>query len=188
MTWPATNALRAGLLSLLLLAIVLTAVAQSLVACQQARAKADSIFDHHMQQMAHALRNGVAMPTITALDAELAGSDDFDLVMRVWSAEGARLFHFSAKGELPQRAVLGFSERRVAKAWYRVYALQTQTQVIQVAQNIAPRRATPRHAMARTLALRTVAPIVWMAPLLIVIAWWVGERFAAAGGVRTPGR
>jgi two-component system OmpR family sensor kinase len=144
MAWPATNALRAGLLSLLLLAIMLTAAVQSLVACQQARAKADSIFDHHMQQMAHALRNGVAMPTMTVLDAELAGSDDFDLVMRVWSAEGARLFHFSAKGELPQRAVLGFSEMRVAKAWYRVYALQTQTQVIQVAQNsAAPRRATP---------------------------------------------
>jgi len=35
MTWPATNALRAGLLSLLLLAIVLTAVAQSLVACHK---------------------------------------------------------------------------------------------------------------------------------------------------------
>jgi two-component system OmpR family sensor kinase len=168
MVWPATNSLRARLLGLLLLAIVLTAAAQSLVVYRQARAEADSIFDYHMQQMAQALRNGVTMPTMPALDDELAGSDDFDFVVQVWSAEGARLFHSSAKGELPQRAVLGFSEMRVAGAPYRVYSLQTRSQVIQVAQEMAPRRV-----MARTLALRTVAPIVWMAPLLMLIAWWV---------------
>ncbi len=168
MAWPATNSLRARLLGLLLLAIVLTAAAQSLVVYQQARAEADSIFDYHMQQMAQALRNGVTMPTMPALDDELTGSDDFDFVVQVWSVEGARLFHSSAKGELPQRAVIGFSEMRVAGAPYRVYSLQTRTQVIQVAQDMAPRRT-----MARTLALRTVAPIVWMAPLLMLIAWWV---------------
>jgi two-component system OmpR family sensor kinase len=168
MVWPATNSLRARLLGLLLLAIVLTAAAQSLVVYRQARAEADSIFDYHMQQMAQALRNGVTMPTMPALDDELAGSDDFDFVVQVWSAEGVRLFHSSAKGELPQRAVLGFSEMRVAGAPYRVYSLQTRSQVIQVAQEMAPRRV-----MARTLALRTVAPIVWMAPLLMLIAWWV---------------
>lgn len=168
MAWPATNSLRARLLGLLLLAIVLTATAQSLVVYRQARAEADSIFDYHMQQMAQALRYGVPIPTRPVLDDELAGSDDFDFVVQVWSADGARLFQSSAKGELPQHAVIGFSEMRVAGAPYRVYSLQTRTQVIQVAQDMAPRRA-----MARTLALRTVAPIVWMAPLLMLIAWWV---------------
>ena len=168
MVWPATHSLRARLLGLLLLAIVLTATAQSLVVYQQARAEADSIFDYHMQQMAQALRNGVPIPTMPVIDDELAGSDDFDFVVQVWSADGAQLFQSSAKGDLPQRAVLGFSEMRVAGAPHRVYSLQTQTQVIQVAQDMAPRRA-----MARTLALRTVAPIVWMAPLLMLIAWWV---------------
>lgn len=168
MAWPATHSLRARLLGLLLLAIVLTAAAQSLVVYQQARAEADSIFDYHMQQMAQALRNGVTMPSLPVLDDEFTGSDDFDFVVQVWSADGARLFQSSARGELPQRAVLGFSEMRVAGAPYRVYSLQTRTQVIQVAQDMAPRRA-----MARTLALRTVAPIVWMAPFLMLIAWWV---------------
>ena len=168
MSWSATNSLRARLLGLLLLAIVLTATAQSLVVYQQARAEADSIFDYHMQQMAQALRNGVPLPTMPVLDDELTGSDDFDFVVQVWSVEGARLFHSGAKGELPQRAVIGFSEMWVAGAPYRVYSLQTRTQVIQVAQEMAARRA-----MARTLALRTVAPIVWMAPLLMLIAWWV---------------
>jgi two-component system, OmpR family, sensor kinase len=168
MAWLATNSLRARLLGLLLLAIVLTAAAQSVVVYQQARAEADSIFDYHMQQMAQALRNGVSMPRLPALDDELAGVDDFDFVVQVWSADGAQLFQSSARGELPQRAVLGFSEMRVAGAPFRVYSLQTRSQVIQVAQDMAPRRA-----MARTLALRTVAPILWMAPLLMLLAWWV---------------
>jgi two-component system OmpR family sensor kinase len=168
MTWLATNSLRARLLGLLLLAIVLTSAAQSLVVYQQARAEADSIFDYHMQQMAQALRNGVTMPSLPALDDELAGTDNFDFVVQVWSTDGAQLFQSSARGELPQRAVLGFSEMRVADSPYRVYSLQTRSQVIQVAQEMAPRRA-----MARTLALRTVGPILWMAPLLMLVAWWV---------------
>lgn len=168
MPWPATHSLRARLLGLLLLAIVLTAAAQSLVVYQQARAEADSIFDYHMQQMAQALRNGVSMPNLPALDESLTGSDDFDFVVQVWSVDGARLFQSSARGELPERAVLGFSEMRVAGSPYRVYSVQTRSQVIQVAQDMAPRRA-----MARTLALRTVAPILWMAPLLMLLAWWV---------------
>ena len=166
--WPATNSLRARLLGLLLLAIVLTATAQSLVVYRLARAEADGIFDYHMQQMAQALRNGVAMPTMPALDDELTGSDDFDFVVQVWSVDGTRLFRSGAKAELPQQPAMGFSEMQVAGAPYRVYSLQTRTQVIQVAQDMAPRRA-----MARTLALRTVAPIVWMAPLLMLVAWWV---------------
>ena len=168
MAWLATNSLRARLLGLLLLAIVLTAAAQSLVVYQQARSEADSIFDYHMQQMAQALRNGVTMPSLPALDDELAGTDNFDFVVQVWSTDGAQLFQSSARGELPQRAVLGFSEMRVADSPYRVYSLQTRSQVIQVAQEMAPRRA-----MARTLALRTVGPILWMAPLLMLVAWWV---------------
>ena len=168
MAWLATNSLRARLLGLLLLAIVLTAAAQSVVVYQQARAEADSIFDYHMQQMAQALRNGVSMPSLPTLDDELAGADNFDFVVQVWSADGAQLFQSSARGELPQHAVLGFSEMRVAGTPFRVYSLQTRSQVIQVAQDMAPRRA-----MARTLALRTVAPIVWMAPLLMLLAWWV---------------
>ena len=168
MAWLATNSLRARLLGLLLLAIVLTAAAQSVVVYQQARAEADSIFDYHMQQMAQALRNGVSMPSLPALDDEFAGTDNFDFVVQVWSADGVQLFQSSARGELPQRAVLGFSEMRVAGAPFRVYSVQTRSQVIQVAQDMAPRRA-----MARTLALRTVAPILWMAPLLMLLAWWV---------------
>jgi two-component system, OmpR family, sensor kinase len=161
------HSLRARLLGLLLLAILLTALAQAFVVYGEARAEADSIFDYHMQQMAQALRTGVAMPDLPALDEELTGEKGFDFLVQVWSNDGLTVFQSRAGAALPQRAVLGFSEVRVRNTPYRVFSMQTRTQVIQVAQDMGPRRA-----MARSLAWRTVAPILWMAPLLMLVAWW----------------
>lgn len=167
MAWSPRHSLRARLLGLLLLAIVLTATAQALVVYREARAEADAIFDYHMEQMAQALRTGVAIPALP-LEEEIAEAGGFDFVVQVWSLDGSPVFQSAPPGQLPQRAVLGFSEMRVGGAPFRVYSLQTRFQVIQVAQDLAPRRG-----MARALALRTVAPIVWMAPLLMLLAWWV---------------
>lgn len=167
MVWAIRNSLRARLLGLLLLAIVMTALAQAFVVYREARAEADAIFDYHMQQMAQALRTGVAMPELPALDENLTGEKGFDFLVQVWSNDGLSVFQSQAGAALPQRAVLGFSEVRVRNMPYRVYALQTRSQVIQVAQDMGPRRD-----MARSLAWRTVAPVLWMAPLLMLVAWW----------------
>ena len=161
------HSLRARLLGLLLLAILLTALAQAFVVYGQARDEADSIFDYHMQQMAQALRTGVAMPDLPAIDEEFTGDRGFDFLVQVWTNDGLSVFQSRAGAALPQRAVLGFSEVRVRNTPYRVFSMQTRSQVIQVAQDMRPRRA-----MARSLAWRTMAPILWMAPLLMLVAWW----------------
>ncbi|AOW14610.1 two-component sensor histidine kinase [Hydrogenophaga crassostreae] len=161
------HSLRARLLGLLLLAILLTALAQAFVVYREARAEADSIFDYHMQQMAQALRTGVSMPDLPALDEELTTDKGFDFLVQVWSNDGLSVFQSRAGAALPQRAVLGFSEVRVRNIPYRVFSMQTRSQVIQVAQDMGPRRA-----MARSLAWRTITPILWMAPLLMLVAWW----------------
>lgn len=161
------HSLRARLLGLLLLAILLTALAQAFVVYGQARDEADSIFDYHMQQMAQALRTGVAMPDLPALDEEFTSDKGFDFLVQVWTNDGLSVFQSRAGAALPQRAVLGFSEVRVRNTPYRVFSMQTRSQVIQVAQDLRPRRA-----MARSLAWRTMAPILWMAPLLMLVAWW----------------
>ncbi|MFS2163021.1 two-component sensor histidine kinase, partial [Variovorax sp. Varisp62] len=54
-----TGSLRARLLWFLLVAIVLAAGAQALVAYRTVLAEADDIFDYHMQQMALSLRAGL---------------------------------------------------------------------------------------------------------------------------------
>ena len=164
----APRSLRARLLGLLLLAIVLAAALQASVVYREARGEADVIFDYHMEQMAQALRAGVAVSGLPALSDDLIGGPPVDFVVQVWSIDGVQIFRSNDRVGLPQRAVLGFSNMKVGGKPYRVYSMQTRFQVIQIAQDMRP-----REAMAQSLALRTVLPIAWMAPLLMLVAWWV---------------
>ena len=170
MRWPRlpTHSLRARLIGLLLLAIVLAAGLQASVVYRQARAEADAIFDYHMEQMAQALRAGVAVPGLSLGGEEPLPQEAFDFFVQVWTHDGLRVFQSGTSADLPQRAVLGFSNIEVDGKPYRVYSMQSRSQVIQVAQDMRPRQT-----MARALAWRTVLPIAWMAPLLMLVAWAV---------------
>ncbi len=165
--WSA-HSLRTRLLGLLLLAIVFAAGVQALVVHRQARVEADAIFDYHMEQMAQALREGVTVPGLALPGVEPPSREGFDFFVQVWTEDGLRVFQSGTQADLPQRAVLGFSNLDIGGRPYRVYSMRSRTQVIQVAQDMHP-----REAMARALAWRTVLPIAWMAPLLMLVAWWV---------------
>ncbi len=159
------QSLRGRLLVSLLGAIVLTALAQGWTAYRTARAEADQLFDAQMRQMAMSLRPGLHSRVPDGRPN--TESDDVGIVLQVWSADGIRVYQSSAHVALPNRAVLGFSDVVAGGTRYRVFSLQTPMQVIQVAQDMAIRRE-----MAGTLALRTVAPIAFMAPILMLAAWW----------------
>jgi len=163
----APHSLRARLLWFLLAAIMLTATAQAVIAYRSAHAEADVIFDYHMQQMALALRSGLPANTAASTEPSPADGPANDFVVQVWTADGLQVFR-SADTQLPERGVLGFSDVPANGTTYRVFSMQSRSQIIQVAQDMAPRRE-----MARTLALRTVAPIAVMAPLLMILVWWV---------------
>ena len=174
------HSLRSRLLRLLLAAISLAALAQTVIAYRTALAQADEIFDHHMEQMALSLRPG--LPAGGALEGSgLAGEEEnYDFMVQVWSANGVRIFQSTSDAALPQRAVLGFSDVQARGTTYRVFSVQTRSQIIQVAQDMAARRE-----MAGTLALRTVSPIIVMAPLLMLVVWWaVGRSLAPVARVR----
>lgn len=164
----APHSLRTRLLWWLLGAILVTAVAQALIAYRMAHTEADAIFDYHMQQMAMTLR--AALPVTadgTAMNEPRIGENS-DFVVQVWNADGARVFQSAKRVALPERAAPGFSNLKVPGATYRVYSMQSPSQTIQIAQDRAARRA-----MASALALRMIAPIAAMAPLLMLVAWWV---------------
>ena len=160
------HSLRTRLLVYLGLAIGLVAAVQATVAYRTALAEADAVFDYHMQQTALSLRGGLPFEP----DAEQPEHDEenFDFVVQIWSADGQQLYRSARRADLPDRAVLGFSTVLARGSTYRVFSLQTPRQVIQVAQDMDVRRE-----MARTLALRTVAPVAWLVPLLLAAAWWV---------------
>jgi two-component system OmpR family sensor kinase len=161
------HSLRTRLLWFLLAAITLTALAQAVIAYRTARSEADELFDYHMQQMAMSLRSG--WPSASVLQGGDDAHDDegYDFVVQIWSADGLRVFQ-STRTSLPQRTVLGFSDVQARGTTYRVFSMRSGSQVIQVAQDMSARRE-----MAGKLALRTLLPIALMAPLLMVLVWWV---------------
>ena len=160
------HSLRARLIGFLLIAIVLTTAAVAAIAYRTALKEADDIFDFQMQQMALSLRAG--LPVGEPLSDPTADSDNFDFVVQVWSADGLRVFRSTARAELPQRAVLGFSNVQARGTTYRLFSVDTGVQVIQVAQDLAARRQ-----MAGTLALRTIGPMLALIPALLLLVWWV---------------
>jgi len=168
------RSLRMQLLIFLLAAIVLAGAVQGALAYRGALAEADTLFDYHMQQTALALRSGLpvdAQGLGPGLDPE---DENHEFIVQVWTNEGLRIFESAVGAALPQIAVLGFTNVQARGGTYRVFSMQTRSQVIQVAQNMAVRRD-----MARTLALRTLAPLAFMAPLLVLAVWWGVSRSLA---------
>jgi len=173
------GSLRARLLFFLLAAIVLAAGTQALVAYRTVLKEADEIFDYHMQQMAMSLRAG--LPPSAAVGGLGSADQNFEFVVQVWTADGERIFESADRAALPQIAVLGFADVQARGTTYRVYSMQARGLVIQVAQDMAVRRQ-----MAGALALRTVMPVGLMAPILMLVVWWVVSRsLAPVARVRT---
>jgi two-component system OmpR family sensor kinase len=168
MTLSILHSLRARLLFFLLAAILLTAVVQGGVAYRGALTQADEIFDYHLQRTAFSLSAGNPIANMQGNDEAGEVPEDRDLVIQVWTPDGVRVFRSAPRLPLPDRTVLGFSDLEWQGATYRVFSLQTRSQVIQVAQDMAVRTG-----MARTLALRAVWPIAALAPLLMLVVGWV---------------
>lgn len=168
MSLPLSHSLRGRLLWLLLVAIISLAGVQAVIAYRTALAEADVIFDYQMQQMALSLRPGLPVGGELGEPHGTKDEENFDFVIQVWTADGLRVFQSTARAELPQRAVLGFSTVQARGTTYRLFSVAAGAQVIQVAQDMAARRE-----MAGTLALRTVSPMLVMVPLLMLVVWGV---------------
>jgi two-component system OmpR family sensor kinase len=172
------RSVRTRLLVFLLAAIVLFALVQGVVAYQGARAQADDMFDSHLERTAVSLARGA--PLSTAGVDEDAGPNGDDLLIQIWSAEGVRIYRSSRRIVLPDQIVLGMSTVTTAQASYRMYSVATPTRIIQVGQDIAVRQR-----LAGGFAWRAVLPTAAMAPLLMVIVWWVvGSSLAPVDRVR----
>lgn len=164
------HSLRRRLLASVLGAILLGAVLQGISAYRGALAQADTLFDYHLRQMADSLRGGPALPSLALEDTIVPGGE---YVIQIWSADGTHVFQ-SSRVVLPPRAVLGFADVTHNGKRYRVYSVQTPLQTIQIAQNM-----DDRLARARSLAARAVLPMAVVAPLLMLVLWWIINRSLA---------
>jgi signal transduction histidine kinase len=162
------HSLRARLFAFLLALAGVTAVAVGGATYFSVRAEADELFDYHLRQMALSLRD---QGRIGDDERDALANPEFDYVVQVWAADGVTLYTSRPQGmtqALPPRAVLGYSQVRLAGEDWRVFAAATPLRVVQVAQPLAVRRG-----LATTAALRSVLPIAIAAPLVALGLWWI---------------
>ncbi len=164
------HSLRRRLLVSVMAAILIGALFQGVSAYRSALAQADTLFDYHLQQMANSLLGGPALPP-PRLDQ--ARNDGAGYVIQIWSSDGTHVFQ-SSHVVLPPRAVLGFDDVTQNGTRYRVFSVQTPVQTIQIAQNM-----DDRLARARDLAAQAVLPMALVAPLLMLVLWWIINRSMA---------
>ena len=126
--------------------------------------QANELFDYQLQQMGIALRDRVFEGGGGALDAE-------DFVIQVWRPDGTVAFVSSARVAPPVLAPRGLSTVAAESGDWRVYRVDAQSQIVQVAQ---PMRV--RSDRAAKAALRVLVPILVALPLLAALVWLVVGR------------
>ena len=163
--------LRGRLTGALLAAVLLFALLQAAVTYRTARAETEALFDAQMQRIALSLSGGLAAGALNEADPPADSPAAQEMIIQVWRADGVMQYRSPLGRLLPPQTVIGFSDVAAGAERYRVYALRTATQVVQVAQHTEARRQ-----MAGALALRAVLPVALLAPVLMLIVWWVVGR------------
>jgi two-component system, OmpR family, sensor kinase len=150
--------LRQRMLWLVLAMIALVSLLQATSAYRSALLEADRMFDYHLQEVARSVHGGLPFSP---------GGDEYEFSVRIWSPDGQELYHSGAR-EMPQQAVLGFSDALVDGVRLRIYSLRTPEHTIQIAQDL-----DARSQRARSLAWKAILPIVLLAPILMLAVWWL---------------
>jgi len=136
----------------------------------QAREEANALFDYQMQQVAAALPIQFANPATPSFGPPIPGDDllrgDDEVVIHIWDDSGRSLYLSHEHPTLPQRAALGFSDVRTGEGEWRIYSVQLGPAVVQIAQPMSARRT-----LAARMALRTVAPLLLLLPLIGWLVW-----------------
>jgi signal transduction histidine kinase len=159
------TSIRARLLALLLAMLALAAAVMGGVTYRTVLAETEALFDYQLRQMALSLRD---QGEIAPGQAGALADRELDFVIQIWSADGRAIYASRPHAELPSRALLGLADVTVGDQAWRTFSVFTGTRVIQVAQ---PRQI--RRRLAANAALRSVAPLAAVAPLLAIGIWWL---------------
>jgi len=158
------RSLRARLLVGLLVLVAVMSLLAGSITYRRVLGETSNLFDYQLRQMALSISfmSGFSLP---------AHSGDSDFVIQIWDMFGTRTY-FSRPG-LPflDKAILGYSDMTLQDQRWRVFALQTNTGVIQVAQpwNV-------REKFAGAAALRVLVPLLLLLPLMAAAAAWIVTR------------
>ncbi len=129
---------------------------------RQARQEANEIFDYQMQQIAFSLPRRAFSP----LDPGPALDPSNSIVIQIWDSNGLRIYGSHIDGVIPPWAKLGFSIVQSSHGDWRVFGAQVGETVVQIAQPLQV-----RSLLAAGIALRTVAPLLILFPVMALLIW-----------------
>jgi signal transduction histidine kinase len=163
--------LRARLLLSLLAVLVLAALAIGGSVYWNVLRQTESLFDYQLRQMALSLRD---QGEIAPEDARALADGQLDYVIQIWREDGHEVYATQLQTEPPARAVIGFADIPAGGLVWRTFGVVARDRVIQVAQ---PARV--RHERAAQAALRSVVPLLAVAPALALVIGWLVQRSLA---------
>ncbi|MBA3597604.1 MAG: two-component sensor histidine kinase [Methylibium sp.] len=159
------NSLRVRLLLLLVAMLALAAAVMGAIAYRTVLAETEALFDYQLRQMALSLRD---QGEIAPEQAGALADGQLDFVVQIWTADGRNIYASRLHTALPSRAYLGLAYVSVAGETWRTFSVATRDRVIQVAQPLQIRRR-----LAAGAALRSVRPLLFVAPVLALAIWWL---------------
>ncbi len=163
--------MRARLLLSLLALLAAAALVMGASSYRTVLAETEALFDYQLRQMALALRD---QGEIAPSQARTLSDEQLDFVVQIWTADGRSIYASRQHAKLPARALLGLAEIDVEGQRWRTYSVATPGRVIQVAQPVQIRQK-----LAAAAALRSVQPLLWLAPLLALLGWWLSAMTVA---------
>jgi two-component system OmpR family sensor kinase/two-component system sensor histidine kinase QseC len=165
------STLRVRLLLSLLAVLVLAALAMGGSVYWNVLRQTESLFDYQLRQMALSLRD---QGEIAPEDARALADGQLDYVIQIWREDGHEVYATQLQTEPPARAVIGFADISAGGIVWRTFGVEARDRVIQVAQ---PERV--RHERAAQAALRSVVPLLAVAPALALVIGWLVQRSLA---------
>ncbi len=165
--------IRGRLLMSLLPLFIAAEIATGVVSYRYVLRESHQLFDYHLQQMALSLRDQGAVMTPPVPNEE---REQFDFVVQIWNADGSKVYlsQTRSRARLPDRATLGFADVVTDGERWRVFSTLARGRVIQVGQ---PYQV--RERIAAAAAMRSLTPLLVLAPLVAIAIWWLVGRSLA---------
>jgi two-component system, OmpR family, sensor kinase len=149
--------------------VALVGAAGAWVSYRNALNEANAFFDEHLRATALLLRDqAYGYSNTPGLPQEIP---DYDFVVQVWTLDGVRVYLSRPHAVLPGLTTLGLSTAATPQGRWRVFGVEANGRVIQVAQPMNVREQRAAH-----LALRTIAPFALLLPALALLVVWIVGR------------
>ena len=158
------TSLRARLTYTLLAAFVAIGSLAMLAAYLNARQEVDEMFDYEIKAVALSIDPAEVHTTPRDMP-------DDEIVVQVWSAAGNLEYASATPEVVPRAASIGYSGFDGPNGSYRAYVRPVGGFRVQVTQSLASRRT-----LAVEYALRLLAPLLLMVPLMGAAIWWLTWR------------